>query len=201
MNPRLVPLAALLGSLALAACDSDPQVTVRATLDGAPVADLPVRLLPYDREELLESLASAARSPEPAIPPELLQQLQGLPAAEREARARGDTALARFQAMRRVLFARADSVRAARREWAQATYAAFDSLAARRAETAGRLEAVDTTDASGTVNFEAKPARWWVYARYTLPHSELYWNLPVEVAGDSTVVELTRANARERPFL
>jgi hypothetical protein len=201
MNPRLVPFAALLGSLALAACSADPQVTVRATLDGAPIGDLPVRLLPYDRDELLESLASAADTTEPAIPAELLQQLQGLSAEEQAARARGDTALARFQAVRRSLFARADSVRAARREWAQETYGAFDSVAARRAEAAGRAEAVDTTGAAGTVTFEAEPARWWVYARYTLPYSELYWNVPVEVAGDSTVVELSRANARERPFL
>ncbi|HEV2736631.1 MAG TPA: hypothetical protein VGV85_17415 [Longimicrobiaceae bacterium] len=202
MRSRPVPLAVLLGSLALAACgDGGPRVAVRTDLDGAPIADLPVRLLPYDRDEVLDSLAEAAETPEPAIPPELLQQLQGLAAEERVARQRGDTALARFQAMRRAVFARADSLRSARRAWVQDAFEPFDSLAARRAEAADREELADTTDASGTVGFSAEPGRWWVYARYTLPYSELYWNFPVEVTGDSTVVRLSRANARERPFL
>lgn len=202
MNSRPVPLALLLGSLALAACgDGGPRVAVRADVDGAPVADLPVRLLPYDRDELLDSLAEAADDPEPAIPPELLQQLQGLAAEEGAARQRGDTALARFQAVRRAVFARADSLRAARRAWAQEAFAPFDSLAAARAANADREELADTTDASGTVDFGAEPGRWWVYARYTLPYSELYWNFPVQVTGDSTVVRLSRANAKERPFL
>lgn len=202
MKSRPVPLAVLLGSLALAACGDDgPRVAVRTDLDGAPVADLPVRLLPYDRDELLDSLAKKADDPEPAIPPELLQQLQGLAAEERAVRTRGDTAVARFQAVRRAVFARADSLRAARRDWAQESYAAFDSLAAGRAVAADREELADTTGASGTVTFTAEPGRWWVYARYTLPYSELYWNFPVEVSGDSTVVRLSRANARERPFL
>jgi hypothetical protein len=202
MRSRPVPHAVLLVSLALAACgDGGPRVAVRTDLDGAPVADLPVRLLPYDRDEVLDSLAEAADAPEPAIPPELLQQLQGLAAEERAVRQRGDTAVARFQAVRRAVFARADSLRAARRAWAQDAYAPFDSLAAGRAVTADREELADTTDASGTVTFTAEPGRWWVYARYTLPYSELYWNFPVQVTDDSTVVRLSRANAKERPFL
>mgnify|MGYP003575185695 CR=1 FL=1 len=202
MKSRPVPLAALLGSLALAACgDGGPRVAVRADVDGAPVADLPVRLLPYDRDEVLDSHTEAADAPEPAIPPELLQQLQGLAAEEGPARQRGDTAVARFQAVRRALFARADSLRAARRAWAQEAFAPFDSLVARRVEAADRDELADTTDASGTVTFSAEPGRWWVYARYTLPYSELYWNFPVQVTGDSTVVRLSRSNAKERPFL
>jgi hypothetical protein len=202
MKSRPVPLAVLLGSLALAACgDGGPRVAVRTDLDGEPIADLPVRLLPYDRDEVLDSLAKRADTPEPAIPPELLQQLQGLAAEERVARQRGDTALARFQAVRRAVFARADSLRSARRAWVQDAFEPFDSLAARRAEAADRDELADTTDTSGAVGFSAEPGRWWVYARYTLPYSELYWNFPVEVTGDSTVVRLSRANAKERPFL
>ena len=201
MNSRLVPLAALLGSLALAACDEEPRVGVVATLDGQPVADLPVRLLPYDREALLDSLARAAREPEPALPPDLLQQLQGLAAEDRAAAQRGDTAMARIRAVRRTAFARADSVRAARRAWAEKAFARFDSLAARRAEAADREELVDTTDVSGAAAFRAEPGRWWVYARYTLPYSELTWSFPVQVAGDSVPVRLSRENAKERPSL
>lgn len=201
MNSRLVPLAALLNSLALAACEAEPRVGVVATLDDQPIVDLPVRLLPYDREALLDSLARAAKEPEPALPPDLLQQLQGLAAEERAATQRGDTALARFRVVRRAAYARADSVRAARRAWAEKAFARFDSLAARKAEAADREELVDTTDASGTAAFRAEPGRWWVYARYTLPFSELSWSFPVQVAADSTPVRLSRANAKERPFL
>lgn len=202
MKSRPVTLAALLGSLALAACgDAGPSVVVRADLDGDAVADLPVRLLPYDRDEILDSLTKAADAPEPAIPPDLLQQLQGLAAEERAARQRGDTAVARFQATRRAVFARADSLRAARRDWVAAALAPFDSLVVRRLENGDREELADTTDTAGTVTFSAEPGRWWVYARYTLPYSELYWNFPVDVAGDTTTVRLSRANARERPFL
>jgi len=202
MFSRLVPLAALLGALSLAACgERGPRVTIRTELEGAPLADLPVRLLPYDRDVILDSLATVARVPEPVVPPELLQQLQGLGAEERAAVQRGDTAVARFQAVRRGLLAHADSLRAARRAWADQTFAAFDSLAIRRVEATGREELADTTGTSGAVTFSAEPGRWWVYARYTLPYSELYWNFPVEVSGDSTVVTLSRTNARERPFL
>lgn len=202
MISRLVPLAALLGALSLAACsERGPRVTIRTELEGAPLADLPVRFLPYDRDEILDSLAAVARTPEPVVPPELLQQLQGLGAEERAAVQRGDTAVARVQAVRRALLAHADSLRAARRAWADQTFAAFDSLAIRRVGATGREELADTTGTSGIVSFTAEPGRWWVYARYTLPYSELYWNFPVEVSGDSTVVTLSRANARERPFL
>ncbi|HEX2092911.1 MAG TPA: hypothetical protein VHG28_10935 [Longimicrobiaceae bacterium] len=203
MKFRFVPLAVLFGSLT--ACESGSKVVVTASLTEAgvdgPVADLPVRLLPYDRDEILDSLTRTAKEPEPQIPPDLLQQFQGLAAEERAAQARGDTALARFRAFRRAVFARADSVRNARRSWAEKAFGRFDAEVQRRLETADRDELADTTDASGTVTFSAEPGRWWVYARYTLPYSELYWNVPMEVTGDSSVVRLSRANAKERPFL
>lgn len=201
MKARLAPLAALLAALTLAACDEGPRVEVSATLDGGPIPDLPVRLLPYDRDALLDSLAAASRTPEPVVPPELIQQLQGLGEADRAARMLGDTAVARFRAERAAVLARADSLREARRAWADQAFARFDSLAGRRAEAAGREERADTTGAAGTAVFRAEPGRWWVYARYTLPYSELYWNLPVQVSGDSTAVRLSRENASERPFL
>ena len=54
-RPLVVP--ALL--LALAACDGGSRVVVQASLEEeGPVADLPVRLLPYDRQAILDSLAA-----------------------------------------------------------------------------------------------------------------------------------------------
>ena len=58
----------------------------------------------------------------------------------------------------------------------------------------------DTTDASGVAreNLTVKPGRYWIYARYELTYSELYWNFPIDVeAGEPIVIALTRANAEE----
>ncbi|MBV9772878.1 MAG: hypothetical protein JO040_02970 [Gemmatimonadetes bacterium] len=202
MKSSLVLLVALVPTLA--ACHGDPKVVVRASMEEgatAGIEDLPVRLLPYDRDAILDSLRAKSRVPEPQVPADLVQQMQSLPGLEQQARARGDTAVTRFQAFRRVVLARADSMRAARKAWADKTYARFDEKAVAALANSGEPEQADTTDASGTATFRAKEGRRWVYARYTLPYSELYWNVPVEVTGDSTVVRLTRANAKEKPAL
>lgn len=202
MKSSLVLLAALASMLA--ACHGDPKVVVRASLEEGSsrgIEDLPVRLLPYDRDAIMDSLRARSRAPEPQVPADLLEQMRGLAAQEQAARARGDTAVARFQAYRRGVLARADSVRAARRAWAAKTFATFDERAATALANSGEAEQADTTDATGTASFRAKAGHRWVYARYVLPYSELYWNVPVEITGDSAVVRLTRANAKERPAL
>ena len=58
----------------------------------------------------------------------------------------------------------------------------------------------DTTDASGIADgFEAKAGDYWVTARYELPYTELYWNVPITVVrGDPIQVRLTRENATSR---
>jgi hypothetical protein len=40
--------------------------------------------------------------------------------------------------------------------------------------------------------------QWWVNARYDRQFDELYWNVPVQVDGDSLMVELTESNAEVR---
>ena len=48
-------------------------------------------------------------------------------------------------------------------------------------------------------NLAVKPGQYWVYARYDLPYTELYWNVPITVErGEPVEVQLTRANAEER---
>lgn len=75
-------LAATLGTLALAACGPG-EVVVTAEIDVADPAtgeridrqlsDLEVLILPYDRDQIFDSLASAASNPEPQVPEGLLQ--------------------------------------------------------------------------------------------------------------------------------
>jgi hypothetical protein len=195
---RLLLLAAC---VAAAGC-SDSKVVVRATLaeNGGPVADLPVWVLPYDRQALMDSLAEDAGKPEPAIPSPLLTQLEGLTARERELAAAGDPRLAQFRAQRQALQKQVDSIRVARRAWREDVFASFDSLARAREVDLGATASVDTTDAQGVAHVSAGEGRVWVWAAYVLPDVTLEWNLPVTVRGDSTVVQLTRENARERRF-
>ncbi len=196
---RLLLLAAC---VAAAGC-SDSKVVVRASLaeGGEPVADLPVFLLPYDRQALMDSLAEAAGQPEPAIPAALVTQLESLTAQERQMAAAGDSAVRQVRARRAALQAQVDSVRVERRRWRSQVFAPFDSVAEAKMEEMGAGAVSDTTDASGRARITAPDeGRFWIYAAYVLPDVTLEWNVPVTVRGDSTVVRLTRENANERRF-
>ena len=195
---RLLLLAACL----VAAGCSDSKVVVRASLAeaGEPIADMPVFLLPYDRQALMDSLAGESEQPEPAIPAALVTQLESLNAQERQLSAAGDSAVRRVRAQRAALQAQVDSIRVNRRRWRERTFADFDSVAEMKMAELGASAATDTTDAQGVASVAADEGRFWLYAAYVLPDVTLEWNVPVNVRGDSTVVRLTRENAKERRF-
>lgn len=195
MKRALLVLAAC---MAAAGC-SDSTVIVRASLQegGAPITDMPVYLLPYDRQALLDSLAEASDEKEPTIPSALVQQLESLSAP---AGAPGDSAARVARAARTLVRAQIDSIRAARTRWRAEVFADFDSIAAARVVDAGGGAATDTTDARGIARLRADEGRLWIYATYVLPETTLEWNEIVTVRGDSVVVPLTRKNAKERPF-
>ena len=189
----------VLVSLAAAACDAGPKVVVRAEIDGQPVPDLPVRLLPYDRQAILDSLATAREEPEPRIPQELLQRLSAVQAEEARLRQSGDTALGRVRAERQALLVRIDTLRKARAAWLEEIREPYEEAARERAGGSG--EPADTTDASGHAEIAADAGRWWLVARYVLPETVLQWEVPVNIRGDSATVTLTRKNATEEPLL
>lgn len=191
-----------LGALALAACGGGPQVVVRAALDGQPVADLPVRLLPYDREAVLDSLAEEREDTVPEVPQELLQRVSAIQAQEAQLRQRGDTVPAALRTERQALLARVDSLRRARAAWLEEIREDYEEAVEKRVADAGTGEKADTTDAAGRAELEAGDlAKGWVVATYVLPETVLEWEVPVTIRGDSTVVRLTRRNAREEPLL
>ncbi|HEX8904107.1 MAG TPA: hypothetical protein VF771_04655 [Longimicrobiaceae bacterium] len=199
---RSVWMAAL---LALAACGDSDNVVVRASLDDGgrqPVSDLPVRLLPYDRRGILDSLATENESPEPKFPAGMGQRLRSLQAEATAVKARGDTAgVRRIEAERRALLAQADSIRKAREKWLADIREDFEKAVEERLGHSGLTEKADTTDAAGRAAFEADPGKWYAVARYVLPDAVLEWQVPVTAReGDSTVVRLTRKKAREEPF-
>lgn len=71
---------ALAGTIASSAC-GPTEVTINARMEFAgaegtevrPLADMEIQLLPFDRDAIFDSLAAEADTPEPEIPPDLLE--------------------------------------------------------------------------------------------------------------------------------
>jgi len=248
---RLVLLLAA-GFAVSAGCGGD--VVVQAQLEGEGggeptiLANLPVRLLPYDRDVLFDSLAAAYPVPEPTVPDSVLQMREQMLAAqaewqrnearwnevrdsmrvireqmdqlsrasaqyrvlyreferledeERRTNRAREAAFARMSSLQSQLTAQLEEFRLKKQAWEDEAFAPLDSIIPALLKSLGREVVADTTDASGTVRVKVPKGRWWVHARYALPNEELYWNVPVEVAGgDPLVVQLTRQNAEVRP--
>ena len=82
-------LAAAISMVALTACGSAEVVIIAALGDGAdpdasPLDALEVQLLPYDRDQIFDSLATVAARPEPEIPADLLAAQEEITQARRE---------------------------------------------------------------------------------------------------------------------
>jgi hypothetical protein len=254
---RILLLVAFLSPLLAAGCGQPLLVAEAAIDDGAgerlALGDLPVRLLPYDRDAIFDSLEAAYAEPEPAIPQEILaaqqqvqqaqeewrrseerwstvrdslrtlsdrlqqmgaQGLRGTPQyaqafasfgtleqEERRVNQQMQESFARFDQLQQQTLQAADSIRVARDTWAEQAFRDFNVVIAQKLRESGRDEHADTTNAQGVARFRVPTGRWWVYSRYTLPYEELYWNVPIEVTGDSTYVGLTRETAETRPVL
>lgn len=108
---------------------------------------------------------------------------------------------ARFDSLQQGTIRASDSVRIVQDSWADEAFADIGTVFREKQLASGLSVAVDTTDASGIArgNFRVRPGQYWVYARYPLTYTELYWNVPVTVErGEPAQVMLTRANAEER---
>ena len=252
-------LLSFLGTVALWAC-GPTQVVITAEIGpddpsqgGEPRAlgDLEIRMFPYDRDAIFDSLTALATTPEPAIPDSVLDAQNQVAAAQqawRDTEARWNVLrdtlqtlteeldqLSRGQAQYRVLFrdfqeldeeymrierqrdaafesftslqsasmAAAEETRLLREQWADEAFADVSSALALHERASGLTTLYDTTDASGVADgFEAKAGAYWVSARYELPYTELYWNVPVTVVGgEPPQIRLTRENALVRPKL
>jgi len=216
------------------------------------LSDIEVQLLPYDRDQVFDSMTTAFGTPEPEIPAELIEARAAVQAAQEEWDAaqrrwnvlrdtlqtitgameqfsRGEAryvalfrefqefeaelgrverqmnaSFERFDELQRGTIRASDSVRILQDNWADEAFAGVGEVFLAKQRLSGLDVAVDTTDASGVArgNLQVKPGQYWVHARYELPYTELYWNVPITVErGEPLVVELTRANAQERPKL
>lgn len=256
MRRRNLPFALTL-LLATAACGpAQVVVTIEAEMDNPDgegmitrsLSDVEVQLLPYDRDEIFDSLEAAFPNPEPPIPEELIAAREEVAQAQQRWQAatnrwntlrdtlqkitntmeqynRGearyvalfrefqefDSQLGRverqmeaafneFDSLQRGTIRQSDSIRIIRDNWADEAFADIGEVMAEKTRVSGLLAAADTTDANGVAGgFEVKPGRYWVYARYELPYTELYWNVPIDVVrGEPNQITLNRGNAQER---
>jgi hypothetical protein len=82
---------ALVGTIASVAC-GPTEVTITAQMEVAgaegtelrPLSELEIQLLPYDRDAIFDSLAGEAATPEPEIPPDLLEAQNRVAEAQAE---------------------------------------------------------------------------------------------------------------------
>ena len=229
----------------LSSDDPDQATAARA------LGDLEIRMFPFNRDFVFDSLTAAATTPEPPIPDSVLNAQNAVAAAQQnwrdtEARwnvlrdtlqtlsevldgmSRGsgtyrvlfrdfqdlesdynsverarDRAFNDFTSLQEASLAAADEVSLLREQWADEAFAEVSTIMALRLQASRRDILYDTTDASGVASgLEAKEGEWWISARYELPYTELYWNVPVTVSGGDPVrVRLTRENATARPKL
>lgn len=112
-----------------------------------------------------------------------------------------ETAFDQFTGLQQGTIRQSDSIRIMRENWGDEAFADIGEVFRAKQLASGLAIAVDTTDASGVArtNLRVKPGQYWVHARYDLPYTELYWNIPITVErGEPVQVRLTRENAEER---
>lgn len=251
---------ALAGILALGACSSGEVVVIAeievpdadGVMQALTLEDLEVQLIPFDRDQVFDSLTGAATNPEPPIPPALLEAQDSIRAAQenwqgmntrwgslrdelqtlttemeqyspaepryRELFSRFNDlegeyntvdrqvngAFERFDSLQKASLEAANEVRIQIENWETEAYASVDEVFTAKIRESGAEILTDTTGVEGATDsfVGLKGGTYWVTAWYTLPFTELYWNVPVEVVpGEPTVVRLDRSNATERPKL
>ncbi|HUH14120.1 MAG TPA: hypothetical protein VMK65_13480 [Longimicrobiales bacterium] len=225
------------------------QETAEGAIESVAIGGQEIQILPFDRDQVFDSLAQAYGEPEPAIPDTILQLQQQIAAAQDEwqtaesqwntardslrrlgdrlqglSRASADYRLAyqdftdlegqvgqlerrsrdafqRFTALQTRFATSAEEIRLLRENWGDDAFAEVDDAFEAKLEEARRDMVVDTTNAAGMIRVQLPPGQWWIHSRYVMPFSELYWNVPVTVEGDSIHIQLTRENAQVRPKL
>jgi hypothetical protein len=224
--------------------DPDGDGTIQRAL-----SEVEVRLLPYDRDAIFDSMTTAFGTPEPPVPEALVAARDEVRLAQEEWQqsqtrwntirdtlqklntameqySRGEATYValfrefgdfdaelggvdremtqsfdRFTELQQGTIRESDSIRILQENWGDEAYAGAGEAFLAKSRASGLDEATDTTDAQGVArtHLQVKPGQYWVYARYELAYTELYWNVLVTVEkGEPTQVRLTRENAQER---
>ncbi len=129
----------------------------------------------------------------------LFRDFNNLDPQEKQLRSRSDDLFKAFTGLQTRFSDESQEITAQRQSWSDDAFASVDSIISARIDQIGREPVADTTDANGLADFKTKSGKWWVYARYELPFSELYWNVPVEVKhGTPVQLILNREDAKNR---
>lgn len=104
---------------------------------------------------------------------------------------------ASFDSLQKLTLNRSDSMRAVENTWEDQAFAPYDSIVDGLLKQRGKKIVADTTNDQGYATGDIKGDHWYVYARYTLPFEELYWNLRIDTIKADTI-KLTRKNAQVR---
>lgn len=130
----------------------------------------------------------------------LFRDFGDLEQQEQRLQRQSQQAFERFESLQGEVLEQSQEIRLRRTAWADEAFADVNTAIDARLAEAGREELVDTTNAAGVATFAPKPGRWWAHARYELPYTEIYWNVPIEVGrGDEVQVRLTPENGQTRP--
>ena len=257
MRRSALPLAMSL-LLAAAACGpAQVVVTIEIEVDNPDaggnitraLSEVEVRLVPYDRDAVFDSMTVAFGTPEPSVPEDLIaardevrqaqeewQQSQARWNTIRDTLQKLNTALEqysrgearyvalfrewgdfdaelggvdrqmtrsfdRFTELQQGTIRASDSVRILQENWGDEAFVGVGEIFLAKRRASGLDEVTDTTDAMGVArtHLQVRPGQYWVYARYELTYTELYWNILITVErGDPMQVRLTRENADER---
>ena len=257
MRRSALPLAM---SLLLAAAACGPTTVVVAIEIDVPnpdgegtiqraLSEVEVRLVPYDRDAVFDSMTTAYSTPEPSVPEDLVSARDEVRLAQEEWQqsqtrwntirdtlqklnttmeqySRGEATYValfrefgdfeaelggvdremnrsfdRFTSLQQGTIRASDSVRILQENWGDEAFDGVGEVFLAKRRASGLSEATDTTDAQGIArtHLRVKPGQYWVYARYELAYTELYWNVMITVErGDPIQVRLTRENAQER---
>ncbi len=104
---------------------------------------------------------------------------------------------ARFDSLQKLTIERSDSMRAVTNDWESQAFAGYDAIVDSLLKKRGKDVVADTTGPDGYASGHIKGDHWYVYARYTLPFQELYWNIRIDTLKADTL-KLTRQNAQVR---
>jgi hypothetical protein len=104
---------------------------------------------------------------------------------------------ASFDSLQKLTIERSDSMRAVENTWENQAFAPYEAVVDSILKQRGKKVVADTTNDRGYATGDFKGDHWYVYARYTLPFEELYWNIRIDTMKADTL-KLTRENAQVR---
>lgn len=199
---RISPV--LLAVALLAGCHRPDTVVILTSRGPAgeesPVAQVPIVILPYDRDSVATALAAKGTPrPDTLRLRSLFDTLRTAAIGTSRGTDRERTAARdRFRALQARLGPQIDSLRRIQQGWRREVFGGYDTLTLALTHRLARDPFTDTTDLRGVAVVRPRMSGpWWATVSTwdpADPYAEWYWNVPL--LGDT--IRLTTANATRR---